>query len=115
MVPFGTVGLVGEDKLGLLGIGVLGFLLEVVILLLKDILLAFELTLHLVDLSISVSLDYFKVLLDSITLLLDSFDLLFKATMLRHHALGAKFKPFIKCILFLFEFTNSVLKLIDLT
>lgn len=80
--------------------------------MLEDLLLTLELTLHLINSSISIGFDSLELLFNSISLLLDSLDFLFETSLLRHHALGANFEPLVKTVLLFFEFTNSSLELV---
>lgn len=61
LVPLGSVGLVSENHLSLLGLNLLGLLLQVRILLLKQFLFSVELLFHLINLLVSFVLDEFEI------------------------------------------------------
>jgi len=113
LVPFGPVGLVGEDELGLFAFGVLALLLKVVVLLLQDLLFSLDLSLKLFDFLFLVSLENVKFFLQTVSLFLDSLDFLLEATLFRHHALVADLKSLVQGVLFLLESADGALKLVD--
>jgi len=73
---------VGQDKLSLLSVSVLALLLEVGVLLLQNFLLSFELSPHVINLTVSICLNCFEIFLQSVSLLLDPLKSLLKATSL---------------------------------
>lgn len=87
LVPLGSVGLVSENHLSLLGLDLLGLLLQVRILLLKQFLFSVKLFFHLINLFVSLILNEFKIFRQSVSLFDQSFQFLFKSTLLSNHTL----------------------------
>lgn len=114
MVPFCSVGLVLKNEVSLLSINIFGLILEIVILLLKNVLFSFILASHFVKLSISVDLDSLNIFLEPISLFLDSLNFLFEAALFGHHALRAEFESFVERLVLLFEPSDGAVELVHL-
>lgn len=81
LIPFGSVGFMGENQLSLLGVSVLGLLLQVIILLLEELLFSFILSLQVFNLLLTICLVQLIVLLYSIPFLDNLFDSFLEATL----------------------------------
>jgi hypothetical protein len=71
----------GENQLSLLGVSVLGLLLQVIILLLEELLFSFVLSLQVFNPLLTILLVHLEVFLDSIPFLDGLFDSFLEATL----------------------------------